>query len=215
MAIDFRARLRPKGRNYAEVLGEDNEDNIMQPLWRTSGLMFPYTPTVSGTGNTANYDTWEFTHSNYQQQTYKNSVPNDINISAKFTAQTEEEAAYMLAAIYFFRSATKMYFGESDAVNVSADVPGLAGLPPPVLYFNYLGAQMYNNVPVVVKTFDMDLPDTVDYVPVVRSDNDISYVPAFATMNIILAPQYNPNDIKSNFNLTDFRQGKLLGRGYI
>lgn len=225
MEIDYRASLIPKGstiNSIEEVLGINDSDNIMQPLWTTGGVLFPYSPIITGSGTTANYDTLEFTHSNYPQNVFKNSTPNDINISAKFTAQTTSEAWYMLAVIFFFRSVTKMHFGESATSEYAQVTPGLgsfrstkAGLPPPVLYFNYLGKQMFNAVPVVVKTFEMDLPDNVDYVPIKRTSEDISYVPSMATFNIVLSPQYNPLKVQQDFNLDAFKEGSLLDKGFI
>lgn len=156
--IDFRARLGPKNMNKAEdILGKNEEKNILFPLYRTKGVLFPYTPTVT-TGAIAEYEQLPFIHSNYSYNSYVRSTPKPISIAATFTAQTNDEALYLLSVIHFFRSVTKSYFGISPYSK--------AGTPPPVLKFNYLGDYQFNNVPVVVKSFDYVLEENIDYVPV-------------------------------------------------
>jgi hypothetical protein len=233
--IDFRAKLTMKPANLSKIMSPDtrvggmrsvlgpNEtedvrrNNILTPLYSTSGVVFPYRPTVQ-TGNTAKYEEITTTHSNYNQLAYNSSVPSELIVTAKFTAQTVSEAKYLLATIHFFRTVTKMYFA-----NPTAKV----GVPPPVLLFNYMGAQMFNNVPVVVKNFNFTLPDTVDYVKVsgsldasdqamwTSSMQDTTEVPSELEMTITLGEQYNPYKLSKEFDLDKFRTGQLLNKGYI
>lgn len=232
---DFRARLSPKRigtnaktgeRSKSDILGEDTPSNILYPLIQTRGVIFPFTPTVT-TGNVAEYDASSFIHSNYGFNAYIRSFAKPISIAAEFTAQTNDEAMYLLAVIHFFRSATKSYFGIKPYAK--------AGTPPPVLLFNYLGEFQYNNVPVVIKSFDYTYPADVDYVPVYTGGNNTnyryspsvgvsmpnasssgySYVPAHMSVTLELDTQYTPIDLRNNFNLDDFRSGKLYNRGYI
>lgn len=222
---DFRARLQPKSiANAGTILGPHSTDNLLYPLYSTNGVLFPYTPTVT-TGSEAIYDQTPFTHTNYAYNAYVRSSPKAISINAEFTAQSNDEALYLLAVLHFFRSITKMYFGITPY--------NLAGTPPPILRFNYLGEYQFNNVPVVVKSFDYTYENTVDYVPVdttglrsIYSENigvtlpaatsgGYTWVPAHLTVSIELDTQYIPIKLRNEFNLDDFRAGRLVGKGYI
>jgi len=221
---DFRARLGPKSMTHCEdILGPKWNDNILFPLYQTNGVLFPYTPTVS-TGNVAEYDQTSFIHSNYGYNAYIRSFPKPITIKADFTAQTNDEALYLLAVIHFFRSVTKSYFGINPYKK--------AGTPPPVLKFNYLGDYQFNNVPVLVKSFEYVYESNVDYVAVYTGDEadysanigvtlpngasgGYSYVPAHISVNLELETQYIPIEIRNKFNLDKFRSGKMINSGYI
>jgi len=130
---------------------------ILAPLAKTGGVVFPYTPQVSSSYN-ARYNTYELVHSNFRGAFYQSSFVGDISIRAVFTAQDTTEAAYMLAVIHFFRSVTKMFYGQ-DAQR---------GAPPPLVYLTGLGDYQYNRHPAVVTQFDYTLPSDVDYI---RADN--------------------------------------------
>jgi len=220
---DFRARLQPKPGGYKDVLGIQASTNILFPLWSTNGVLFPYTPSVA-TGNVAEYDPSSFIHSNYGYNAYIRSYPKPISISAEFTAQTNDEALYLLAVIHFFRSVTKSYFG----INPYAK----AGTPPPVLVFNYLGDYQFNNVPVLVKNFEYTYAADVDYVAVDTHENDLTnstlgvnlpignnggytWVPTHITVQLDLDTQYIPIKLRDEFNLDEFRSGKMINKGYI
>ena len=148
-SYDHRARLQPKNINRAEeVLGENDDSNILYPLYSTNGVILPYTPSIT-MGFTAEYDATPFVHTNYNYNAYVRSYPKDIGITSEFTAQTNDEALYLLAVMHFFRSVTKSYFGVNPY--------NKAGTPPPVLLFSYLGEHQFNRVPVIVKSFDYTL----------------------------------------------------------
>ena len=220
--VDYRARLQPKALDRTtrnDVLGENIASNILQPLWRTRGVLFPYTPSLS-TGNEAAYDPSSFIHSIYGYNAYIRSYPKAINITAEFTAQTSNEALYLLAVIHFFRSVTKSYFGVNPY--------NKAGTPPPVLIFNYLGEHQFNNVPVIIKNFDYTYEANIDYVPVNTSGissglvdlpsgayGGWSYVPSHMTVQLEMDTQYVPIKLRNEFDLDKFREGGLLDKGYI
>ncbi len=223
---DFRARLQPKtkGDESLSILGPRDPSNLLYPLYSTSGVLFPYTPQVS-TGAVTEYDNTPFIQSNYGYNAYVRSYPKSISINAEFTAQSNDEALYLLAVIHFFRTITKSYFGISPY--------NLAGTPPPTLLFNYLGAYQFNNVPVVVKYFDYTYDANIDYVPVntsgvgssivenkrvnlpAGSNGGYTWVPTHMNVSLELDTQYIPIQTRNQFNLDDFRSGKLIGRGYI
>ncbi len=225
---DFRAYLKPKPDSQSAIeraIGIKTGDNLMRPLHDTGGLLFPYTPSILQYGGNANYDDFHMTHSNYRQPAYKNSEIRDIALTAKFTAQTEYEARYVLAMMKMLSNVTKMNFGEKDSPDFNEPTNNTtlsAGMPPPVLLFNYLGTHMFNDVPVVVSSYGFDLPDHVDYVKVTTYGDEITYVPTELTLTLELKPYYNPAALRKNFKLSDFANGNMVrgknngnGRGYL
>jgi hypothetical protein len=148
---DWRVRLRlaPQS-NY---LYNAPNPGILQPLKLTDGVIFPYTPRID-TAYRADYETYNLTHSNYRGLFYRSSYVDSININALFTAQDTQEANYLLAVIHFFRSATKMFYGQ-DA---------LRGAPPPLVFLTGLGEYQFSEHPCVITSFQYNLPDNVDYV---------------------------------------------------
>lgn len=221
---DQRARLRPKNIFRAEsILGPNSPDNLLYPLYSTGGVLFPYTPSVQ-TGSVAEYDNTPFVHTNYSYNNYIRSYPKTIGITAEFTAQTNDEALYLLAVLHFFRAVTKSYFGVSPY--------NKAGTPPPAMIFSYLGEYQFNNVPVVVKTFDYTLPNNIDYVAVdttgksqnsenikvsltAANSGGYTWVPTHMSVSLELDTQYIPIKVRNDFNLDEFRQGKLINQGFI
>jgi len=133
---------------------------ILAPLANTGGVIFPYTPSVTSSYQ-ARYSTYELVHSNYRGAFYQSSFVGDINIRGVFTAQDTTEAAYMLAVIHFFRSVTKMFYGQ-DAQR---------GAPPPLVFLTGLGDYQYNRHPAVVTQFDYTLPNDVDYIRATNPNN--------------------------------------------
>lgn len=146
-------RVRVQLAPGAQYLYKDPEPGILAPLFQTDGVLFPYTPTIE-TSYAANYDKYDLVHSNYRGYFYKNSVVNDINIRGTFTAQDTAEAEYMLAVIHFFRSVTRMFYGQ-DA---------LRGAPPPLVYLSGFGEYQFNEHPCLVSNFSYSLPNEVDYI---------------------------------------------------
>ena len=150
---DWRVKLK-LSQNATYLYKDGNANSILAPLAASDGVVFPYMPDIQTTYN-ANYDTTDLTHSNYRGQFYKSSYVGDINITGTFTAQNTQEANYLLAVIHFFRSATKMFYGEKDSFR---------GAPPPLVYLFGLGQYQFNAHPCVIRSFNYSLPDDVDYI---------------------------------------------------
>jgi hypothetical protein len=150
-ATDWRVRLSLA--DGADYLYKAQEPGILAPLFETNGVIFPYTPSIE-TAYTSNYDKYDLIHSNYRGYFYKNSAVNDVNIRGTFTAQDTVEADYLLAVIHFFRSVTKMFYGQGD----------LRGAPPPLVYLSGFGQYQFNNHPCLVSNFSYSLPTDVDYI---------------------------------------------------
>jgi len=150
----FKIRLSP----YSEYLYNDpdmhrNGQGILAPLQSTDGVIFPYMPQIT-VPHTANYSNYTLTHSNYRGYFYQGSQVGDIIVNGTFTAQDTNEANYLLAVIHFFRSATKMFYGQDNE----------RGTPPPLLYMSGLGDFQFAEHPCVLSNFNYTIPDTVDYV---------------------------------------------------
>jgi hypothetical protein len=151
-AGDWRVRLRlaPQS-NY--LYNDPQCGPVLWPLRNTDGVIFPYTPKID-TAYKAEYDAYNLTHSNYRGYFYKGSYVDAVNINAMFTAQDTAEANYLLAVIHFFRSATKMFYGQ-DAQR---------GSPPPLVYLSGLGDYQFAEHPCVISQFNYNLPSDVDYI---------------------------------------------------
>jgi hypothetical protein len=150
---DWRLRISlAPGANY---LYRAPDAGILQPLLSTSGVVFPYTPSIS-TNYRASYDVYDLVHTNYKNYFYKNSSVEEISISGVFTANSAAEADYLLAVIHFFRSASKMFYGQ--------DSNPVAGTPPPVLFMDGLGVYQFNEHPCLLNNFAYSLPSDVDYI---------------------------------------------------
>jgi len=150
-AADWRVRLRLAPN--ATYLYKAKNPGILKPLANTDGVIFPYTPAID-TSYTAKYDSYDLTHSNYRGYFYKNSTVENITIKGTFTAQDTREAEYLLAVIHFFRSVTKMFYGQDPQ----------AGAPPPLVYLSGFGQFQFNEHPCVVSNFNYNLPTDVDYI---------------------------------------------------
>ena len=148
---DWRVRLSLAAG--ADYLYNASSPGILGPLAKTGGVIFPYMPKID-VAYRADYDPYSLTHSNYKGYFYKSSYTDAVNLTATFTAQDTSEANYLLAVIHFFRSVTKMFYGQ-DAQR---------GAPPPLVYLTGLGEYQFAAHPCVVSSFQYNLPNDVDYI---------------------------------------------------
>ena len=131
------------------------KEGILLPLAATDGVIFPYTPAIS-VQYAAAYDGTELTHSNYKFWQYRSSSVDSVSITCDFTAQDTSEANYLLAVIHFFRSVTKMFYGQ--------DQNPTNGTPPPLCYLYGLGSFQFDTHPLAITSFTYTLPTDVDYI---------------------------------------------------
>ena len=179
------------------VFGPNEYFNLLK---NTNGVVFPYTPTISIT-HKANYTASEgIVHSNFPFQSYKNSQVEDITIQADFTVQNNQEGLYWLAVMNFFRSATKMFYGASTP----------QGYPPVVCTLSGYGNMILPDVPVIIKSFQTDFKDSVQYIEVGSFDGTTQFVPTVSTVTVTVSPIYN-RELTRKFDLNTFAQGGLLG----
>lgn len=221
---DWRVRLSMPGHSTF------SSSPLLAPLRKTGGLVFPYTPTVNIV-HSANYNAIAPTHTNYAIQAYRNSTVDQITVAAQFFNETEEEGKYWLGVLHYLRSVTKMAYGSGNG--------DIQGSPPPVLRFSGYGDYVFNNVPVVVQNFTVDLSPDTDYIAVnpggassslsqalstieniaggsiPTSSNGAVHVPVQSLVSITLLPSYSRRE-QERFSLRQFVNGDLVsGKGYI
>jgi LysM repeat protein len=172
---DWRVRLAlAPGANY---LYAGRNPGILQPLQATNGVVFPYTPSIQ-VNYQANYNGIDLTHSNYKVQQYTNSSVDQVTITCDFTAQDIYEARYLLAVIHFFKTMTKMFYGQ--------DVYPIRGTPPPLCYMFGLGGYQFSAHPLGITSFNYTLPADVDYIKTTAPDPN----PTTETLNRITSVDF-------------------------
>jgi hypothetical protein len=187
---DWRVRLSlAPGAKY--LYKDKAAAGILAPLAATDGVIFPYTPAIS-VQYAASYDPTELTHSNYKFFTYRGSAVDSVSITCDFTAQDTFEANYLLAVIHFFRSVTKMFYGQDQNPKI--------GTPPPLCYLSGLGAFQFDAHPLAITSFNYTLP------------TDVDYIRAGATPTQAGVTRPNPKD-NSDFNSSMPRMGGLQPGG--
>jgi len=208
----------PNGNSLLSPLIAENANGFSGALGAVTGLsqprvgvIFPYTPQIQ-ISHSANYSAQKLTHNNYTQYFYDNSEVSAISISGEFTVQNINEGQYLLAAIYFFRSVTKMFFGADQN----------AGNPPPIVYLNGYGQYYLPNVPCVVTQFSHTMPADADYMdipePGVPAFNpqfqnarlNSTRLPTTSTITLSLQPVYSRLAQSQGFSLNDFSRGALI-----
>lgn len=167
---DWRVRLS-LGPGSGQYLYRAQNPGILGPLRETDGIIFPYIPAINVT-YAASYDPAELTHVNYKFPQYRSSSVDSVSISCEFTAQDVREANYLLATIHFLRSVTKMFFGQ-DAKETNVK----NGTPPPLCFLSGMGEFQFNDHPLLITSFGMQLPTEVDYI---RTDSTM-YMPGQST----------------------------------
>jgi hypothetical protein len=173
----------------------------------------------------ANYNPLAQTHSNYPFQAYQNSQIDSINIIGEFPVQNQQDAAHWVATVNFLRTVTKMFFGREQP---------LKGNPPPILHLSGYGDHMFQKVPVVINSFNVELRQGIDYISTKQNSIyqqsikdarelartgdtnpnsiDQTWAPTLSNISVLITPVYSRDSIK-NFSLSDFARGKLNGKG--
>lgn len=191
-SADWRVRL-----NCAfSTIFPDNE--LMKQLSATNGVVWPYLPNIK-ISHKANYNTKDPVHNNFPYLMYKNSQVDDISIDGEFSVQNSEEGLYWLAVNTFLRAATKMFYGEGQ----------FAGNPPIICRLTGYGPYVFNNIPVVIKSFNIDLKEDVNYIEV-KVGTGSTWVPTMSNISVVVAPVYNRERLRK-FSLQNFAQGKEVG----
>jgi len=228
---DWRVRLQiPTGADALyNALMSNNE--LLEPLREARGIFWPLTP-IMQIQHSANYNALSQTHSNYPFQAYQNSQIDSFSIIGEFPVQNQQDAAHWVATVNFLRTVTKMFFGTGLG---EGDDP-LKGNPPPILHLSGYGDHMFQKVPVVINSFNVELRQGIDYIST-RQDNvffgtgleqsrrdlyrsgqfdtndlDQTWAPTLSNISVLVTPVYSRQSVKG-FSLRDFARGKLNGKG--
>lgn len=219
---DWRVRL-----SLPEVASFENS-KILEPLTETGGLVFPYTPTII-MSHSASYNALQPIHTNYPFYNYQNSNIDTMTITGDFFVENAVDAKYWVAALHYLRSVTKMFYGAGANL----------GAPPPIVKLNGYGDFVFNDVPVAITNFTVDLPADVDYVKTgisyqteqqrmlaeqeaefngqsaaqSASDN-IGWAPTQSQFAVTVQPMYSRRKV-SSFDLNKFVNGEYIGKGFI
>jgi hypothetical protein len=194
---------------------------LMQPLTGINGIFWPLTPMMQ-IQHSANYNAMDMTHSNYPHQAYQNSQVDSLNIIGEFPVQNQQDAQHWVATVNFLRTATKMFFGADDGT-------GLKGNPPPILHLSGYGAHMFQKVPVVLNSFNVELRQGIDYISTkqeatpfqttpqnihfdVNSTEEQTWAPTLSNISVLITPIYSRESIK-DFSMKKFVNGQLNGKG--
>ena len=218
---DWRVRLTlPNGSPMRDVLFDASHSHRLYPLRDLGGFFWPLTPSMV-IQHSANYNALNQTHSNYPFQAYQNSQVDQMNIIGEFPVQNQSDAAYWVATVNFLRTVTKMFFGKEQE---------LKGNPPPILHLSGYGDHMFEKVPVVVNTFNVELRAGIDYISTKQNSPysihqakphqtqfdpdmmDQTWAPTLSNISVLITPVYSRESIKG-FSLADFAAGKLNGKG--
>lgn len=207
------AEFRPDGGNDWRVrlsLPNRLKDSLLiNPLLETDGLVWPYTPSII-VQNSADYQMLSPIHNNYPYPVYQGSRVDQFTISGDFVVETQQEARYWIGAVHYLRSITKMDYGNQGS-----------GEPPPVVKLNGYGEYVFNNVPVVVQSFQIDLPNNVDYISTSLSvvgrqgefgNGAVSQVPTQSLITVTVIPAYSRSTV-ANFSLQKFINGDYVSQG--
>jgi hypothetical protein len=203
-AIQLKAGSKDDWRVRINCAWENFNSPLFGVLKQTGGVVWPYMPNIT-VSTKAEYNPIPITHSNYSQYSYKNSVVDDITISGEFSCETATDGAYWIAATTFFKTATKMFFGQGD----------LAGNPPIICNLTGYGSHVFDKVPVIIKTFSVDFKDDVNYIKCDPFNNGkYTWVPVLSTITVQVAPVYSRQGLRK-FNLQDYARGKMSGDGQV
>ena len=213
---DWRVRLTvPQGSPLENFFFENNE--LLAPLRDARGFHWPLTPTMM-IQHLANYNAMEQTHSNYPHHSYTSSRVDQMNIVGEVPVQNQQDAKYQIAVVHFLRTATKMFFGADDG-------HGLKGSPPPILHLSGYGDHMFNKVPVVINTFNVEQRAGIDYISTKQSsvykeqthdfepgDTSQTWAPTLSLVSVMVSPIYSRESVR-DFSLGKFVRGELNGKG--
>ena len=220
---DWRVRLQVPDGPLTQFFDFENNP-ILQPLAESRGMFWPLTPTMQ-IAHQASYQAMDQVHSNFPHQAYQNSFIDALNIIGEFPVQNSDDAKHWVATVNFLRTATKMFFGVEDGLN------GLKGNPPPILHLYGYGDHMFNKVPVVVNSFNLELRQNIDYISTkqtevgyglgkvdptlaaaVQRGESQTWAPTISNISVLVTPIYSRDSVR-DFSMKKFVNGELNGKG--
>ena len=231
-----RARLSPYNNPNAQNLIYGTS-GLLQPLRATGGMVWPYQPSITWDQGVT-YNSMEMTHTNQEFLAYVRSNAPKFTVQGKFTVQNQEQGIYALASIHLMRVVTKMYFGETDPL-AGTPPPKLLFSAYGTYMFNALPVLITNftvtlpdDVDYVPVSTEVSLaPDvaSIQKVPGLNfnlnnavnnlngsknlTNGTYAWLPAVFDLSCSMTVQNNPSNLRTNFNLDEFRSGSLLKGG--
>lgn len=203
---DTRVRIRVPQKYLTSItIGGRDELSALN----LAGIIFPYTPSISYTVK-AEYAEQKPLHSNFALQFFKNSSVGEISISGKFTVENSKDAEVYISTVHLIKSLIRMRSG--GVKNGDMD----SGSPPPICRLEAYGDMMIKNVPIVITSFRVELPDNVDYFSFLSNSDSIgnNSVPTISTIQITCLPMYSRNEMR-NFSVNKYVNNGYRGQGYI
>ena len=199
--LRVRLRVPPKYLNIA-TSGPQKELSVEN----FGGIIFPYTPSISYEVK-ADYSASNPLHSNFAINFYQRSSVSAITISGKFSVENYVDAGVYLSTVRLLKALTKMRSG-----GASGDLD--SGAPPPICRLDAYGEMMLKNVPVVITSFRIELPDGVDYFAFDNYLYGSNSVPTLSTIAITCLPMYSRSEMQQ-FSVTGYLNNAYYGKGYI
>ena len=116
-----------------------------------------------------------------------------------------------------------MFFGQDGGT-------GLKGNPPPILHLYGYGDHMFNKVPVVLNSFNVELRQGIDYISTVQNESGYltsrtrdrmglaeleqnqTWAPTLSNISVLVTPIYSRDSMK-RFSMKKFVRGELNGKG--
>ena len=221
---DWRVRLVVPENSAVSQFFDFENNELLKPLADSNGMFWPLTP-VMQIQHSANYNPLAQTHSNLPFQAYQNSAIDTFSIIGEFPVQNYEDAKHWVATVNFLRTATKMFFGQEDGNN-------LKGNPPPIMHLYGYGDHMFNKIPVVINSFNVEMRQGIDYISTKQSSTPYrqltgpdageaiaaeagesqTWAPTQSNISVMCTPVYSRESLK-NFSMKKFVNGQLNGKG--
>lgn len=203
---DLRVKIRVPDK-YLTIATVGTSDMVKTPLNDMGGIIFPYTPSISY-GVKSSYSEQTPLHSNFALQFFKSSSISEITINGKFTVENGDDAEVYLSTVLLLKSLMRMRSG--GATSGDAD----SGAPPPVCRLDAYGDMMLKNIPVVISSFRVELPDGVDYFTYKGAFSGSNAVPTISTLAITCLPMYSRDEMQK-FSVQNYVNNNYKGQGYI
>jgi hypothetical protein len=198
---DLRVKIRVPSEYYQSSFTQGSTGELSN----LTGIIFPYTPSISYE-HKAEYNSQSPIHSNFTVYFYKNSSVSPISISGKFTVQNDKDASVYLATVHMLRALIKMRSGGLSRDQAS-------GSPPPVCRLDAYGNFMLKNVPVVISSYRVELPEGVDYYTVGKNGGlamalyGQTSVPVISTIALTCIPIYSRKEMQE-FSVNEWLNSK-------
>jgi len=183
---------------------------LASPLVEQGGILFPYTPQITHEVS-GDYGQINPMHSNFSIMFYQRSRISNIQITGKFTVQNNDDAIKFISTKFLLQALTKMRSGGAKGGDPDS------GAPPPVCRLSGYGDMMFNNVPVSIQSFRLDLNDGIDYVTcnaVIDGQTSVFSVPTMTTFTVNCVPMYSRAEMQE-FSVTGYLRGGDSSKGFI